>query len=544
MKYRLLLFIFLFFPLSFLLAQKNDKKTIRQLKTDIGYLASDALEGRRTGTKGEKMAADYLEGWYKKEKIDPYMGRYQHSFPFVHGKEQGAQAALSLDGKGMKLNTDFFILPFSHNTPAPLEHDIIPDVLEEGQIWMMGLYGSPEDAEDAHFDYEQVMYEKAKEAARQGAAAVLFYANFDPKYPPAFNRYASSETLDIPVAFLHYAAYESYAFNKAEGVQIRLYAQIKKTEYTGINVAAYIDNGAAHTVIIGAHYDHLGYGEDGSSLHAGKERQIHNGADDNASGTAALMQLASWIKKNNLRGYNYVFAHFSGEEMGLFGSKAFVKNMNIDSAKAAYMINMDMVGRLNDSTRALTIGGVGTSPVWGQFISRTHQDFKIAVDSSGVGPSDHTSFYHAGIPVLFFFTGVHSDYHKPGDDAEKINYAGEAMIMRYIFNLVKGMDGLPKPVFTPTRQSTMGKVRFKVTLGIMPDYSYQEENGIRVDGVTDGKPAATAGIRAGDIITGLGEHKVNGMQSYMEALSKFKAGDTTTCTFLREGKALEASVTF
>jgi hypothetical protein len=226
------------------------------------------------------------------------------------------------------------------------------------------------------------------------------------------------------------------------------------------------------------------------------------------------------------------------------GSKAFVKQAMLDSTNVAYMINMDMVGRLNDSTHALTIGGVGTSPIWGDFITRTHKEFKIVIDSSGVGPSDHTSFYHQGIPVLFFFTGLHHDYHKPSDDADKINYRGEVQVLKYISGLIDVMDTRIKPEFTPTRQTTVGKVRFKVTLGIMPDYSYQVGDGIRVDGVTEDRPAIKAGIKAGDVITQMGSEKVNGMQSYMEALSKFKTGQTITVTVIRDGKPVELKLTF
>jgi Zn-dependent M28 family amino/carboxypeptidase len=326
-------------------------------------------------------------------------------------------------------------------------------------------------------------------------------------------------------------------------VPVSIAISIRKSEYTGNNVAAYMDNKAPYTVVIGAHYDHLGFGDAGS-LYAGKDKQVHNGADDNASGTAGLLQLASWIKKKKHRNYNYLFVNFSGEELGLYGSKAFVKDLGADTDKIAYMVNLDMVGRLNDSTHALTIGGVGTSPTWGEFISKTDKNFKIAIDSSGVGPSDHTSFYHAGIPVLFFFTGLHHDYHKPTDDADKINYPGELQVLKYIHSIIDALDTRLKPAFTPTKQTTVGKVRFKVTLGIMPDYTYQEGNGIRVDGVSDDKPAIKAGVKAGDIITQLGEHKIGGMQSYMEALAKFKEGDSTEVTVLREGKPLQLKLRF
>ena len=215
----------------------------------------------------------------------------------------------------------------------------------------------------------------------------------------------------------------------------------------------------------------------------------------------------------------------------------------MDSSHIAYMINMDMVGRLNDSTHALTIGGVGTSPVWGELMAKPNKNFKVTIDSSGVGPSDHTSFYLANVPVLFFFTGQHKDYHKPSDDADKINYEGEELVMQYVYYFVSSMDKMPKPVFTPTKQSSTSRVAFKVTLGIMPDYSYQDA-GVRVDGVSADRPASRAGLKEGDIIVQLGEYKVAGMQSYMEALSKFSKGGSTTVIIMRNGERMELPVKF
>lgn len=526
------------------LAQPKDKKIIKQLKTDINYLASDELEGRRTASEGERKAATYIETRYKKLKIAPYKGNYLHTFPFVHGKEMTADTKFKIDGRIVKTGTDLIALPFSASTKQKIEGEVLPEVFEPGNIWMMSLFANNEEANDPHFDYEKTMLAKLKKAKKNSASAVLFYDAYDAKYPPTFNQHSEVETQDIPIAYLSYTGYKNYVKDNKEGVNLSLNIDIKKTELIGTNVAAFIDNKAPYTVILGAHYDHLGFGEDGNSLYAGKDKEIHNGADDNASGTAALLQLATWIKKYRLRNYNYLFLHFSGEELGLFGSKAIVQQEKLDSTTIAYMINMDMVGRLKDSTKALTVGGVGTSPIWGNYVKKDNPQFKMVIDSSGVGPSDHTSFYHAGIPVLFFFTGTHHDYHKPTDDADKINYKGEAEVMRYIYSIVNVMDTRPKPQFTATKQAVMGKTKFKVTLGIMPDYAYQEENGVRVDGVSDDRPAAKAGVKAGDIITALGANKVKGMQSYMEALSKFKEGDATTVTVLRNGKTIKMKLTF
>lgn len=522
---------------------KADKKVIKQIKADIEYLASDELEGRRAASEGERKAAFFIEERYRKEKIAPYKGTYQHPFKFTYGKEIAPSTRIFVDGKAMKLGDEAFPLPFSAPTSEPMKADLLPDIYENGSIWMVALYAEEDEAKDPHFDYEKYMYDKAKEVKKQGAAAVIFYDNFNSKYAPRYNAHSEFEPLDIPVAFLSHEAYQAHIRNKEEGIPVELNLAIRKSEFTGINVAAYIDNGALYTVVIGAHFDHLGYGHDGGSLYSGKDKAIHNGADDNASGTAGLLQLASRIKQKKLRNYNYLFVHFSAEELGLLGSKAFVKEMSLDSNQVAYMINMDMIGRLNDSTHALTVGGVGSSPEWSKYVTKTHKDFKIVIDSSGVGPSDHTSFYYQGIPVLFFFTGLHTDYHKPSDDAYKINYYGEVQVLNYAYSIVNAMDKGLKPKFTPTRQATVGKVRFKVTLGIMPDYSFQD-GGVRVDGVSEDRPAIKAGIKAGDIIVQMDEYKIQGMQSYMEALGQFKSGQTIDVTVLRNGQPVKMKLTF
>ncbi|MBS1783125.1 MAG: M28 family peptidase [Bacteroidetes bacterium] len=519
---------------------KTDRKTIKRLTTDITYLASDALEGRRTGSAGEQKAADYIATRYKKLKIAPYKGDYKLPFKFFYGKEISDQSFFKVGTVPLLIPQQAFPLPFSKNVNH-ISGDVLPDVWEHGNIWLVNLYSEKEDANDAHFDYEKAMFDRAKDAQKKGATAVVFYDGVGAKYPPKFNPHSELETMDIPVAFLSHGVFDSLVNNHPDGVKLSLKFELNKSERTGTNVAAWIDNKAPYTVILGAHFDHLGYGEDGNSLSLSKE--IHNGADDNASGSAGLLELAARIKKQRLRNYNYLFVNFSGEELGLLGSKAFVKDYQIDSNHTAYMINMDMIGRLNDSTHALTVGGIGTSPVWSTFVSSPNKEFKIAIDSSGVGPSDHTSFYHVGIPVLFFFTGIHHDYHKPSDDADKINYLGEAKVLDFVYSIVSVMDTRLKPKFTPTRQTTVGKVRFKVTLGIMPDYSFQE-GGVRVDDVADEKPAKKAGIKAGDIIIQLGDTKILGMQSYMEALGKAKSGQTTTVTVLRNGKPVKLKVTF
>ena len=215
------------------------------------------------------------------------------------------------------------------------------------------------------------------------------------------------------------------------------------------------------------------------------------------------------------------------------------------------MINMDMVGRLNDSSHVLTVGGFGTSPSWGEIYKLSGKkklyanDLSFRFDSSGTGPSDHTSFYLKNIPVLFYFTGLHTDYHKPTDDFEKINYTGQMRIVKHIVSVIEAEDKQKaKLVFSKTREAQMTTTtRFSVTLGIMPDYTFSG-NGVRVDGVSENKPAQKAGIKTGDVITSIGEHKVSSMESYMQALGKFKKGEKTVVMYNRSGETLSVSVEF
>jgi len=309
----------------------------------------------------------------------------------------------------------------------------------------------------------------------------------------------------------------------------------------GRNVAAFIDNGSKTTVVIGAHYDHLGYGAEGS-LYSG-DAAIHNGADDNASGVAVLLQLAEKLK-NDAKGNNYLFIAFSGEERGLWGSNFFTKEPTLQLEDVNYMINMDMVGRLNEEN-TLAINGVGTSPIWKSNIEKLGSGrFKFVFSESGVGPSDHTSFYLKDIPVLHFFTGQHDDYHKPSDDVEKVNFKGMNMIGVLIYNLVSELDDDGRLKFTKTKDEDSKKApKFSVTLGVVPDYLF-DGKGMRISGVKEDRPAANAKLQEGDIVIKMGEIDIIDMMSYMKGLAAFKKGDKTTVIVKRGDKELKKKVTF
>jgi len=240
---------------------------------------------------------------------------------------------------------------------------------------------------------------------------------------------------------------------------------------------------------------------------------------------------------------NFLFIAFSGEEMGLLGSNFFVKNPTIDTKKVSYMLNMDMVGRLNEEN-TIAVHGVGTSPRFKQTLFATNdQELNIAEHDSGVGPSDHTSFYLADIPVLHFFTGQHSDYHKPGDDADKLNYEGMEKISNYILNIIEDLNTGEKLAFRKTKNESEEVPAFKVALGVVPDYLYSDV-GMRIDGVSEDKPAQKAGMQKGDTVIKLGDQETPDMMSYMKALATFEEGQSTVVTFMRDGKKMTVEVTF
>ncbi|NJK86923.1 MAG: M20/M25/M40 family metallo-hydrolase [Bacteroidales bacterium] len=312
----------------------------------------------------------------------------------------------------------------------------------------------------------------------------------------------------------------------------------EKIEKKGINVVGFLDNGAPTTIVIGAHYDHLGYGR---SPKKHSRKYIHNGADDNASGTAGVLELAQYFGRNNKKeNNNLLFICFSAEEDGLIGSKYFTAHPTIDLTQVNFMFNMDMIGRFDNTSKKLMVNGIGTSPGYAGIFTST-QNITPVTDSSGSGASDHTSFYQKNIPVIHFFTGQHKDYHKPTDDANKINYEGLQLVLQYIATKVEDLDNADKLSFTPTKQKDRQRSEFRVTLGIMPDYTYTGK-GLRVDAVTDGKPAQNAGMKNGDIIQAINDQPVNDIYAYMQQLSKLEKGNTIKVSVLRKNDLLNLNV--
>jgi hypothetical protein len=526
--------------------KKADKVMITNLQAHVMYLADDKLEGRRAGTNGEKLAHEYISDQFQKAGLEPKGEQgWLQPFEIYDGKQINGSTLLFINDHELKLNEEYF--PFVFSPASSLEAAVSPAVKEKGVPWFDDLKDIiEENKENPHFDLTNAIKIIASKAHEKGATALFIYNTSGIADDLGFDSKDNSSPLVIPVVYLTAKACKQYLADESATLDIRLKTAIGDKKRTGHNVIGIIDNGAPNTIVFGAHYDHLGYGEDGNSLLRTGERQIHNGADDNASGTAALIELARLLKLSKDKNNNYVFIAFSGEELGLFGSKYFTEHPTIDLPSVNFMVNMDMVGRLNDSTKSITIGGYGTSAAWGPVFATLSKQkyFAVKYDSSGVGPSDHTSFYLKNIPVLFFFTGLHSDYHKPTDDYNKINYTGEAFLVKYIESLVTVINTKGKMSFQRTREPAMSTTaRFTVTLGIMPDYTFSG-SGVRVDGVSDGRPAQKAGIQTGDIIVQLGSFNTGSLETYMQALSKFNKGDKTTVKYKRGEETKEGPVEF
>ena len=312
------------------------------------------------------------------------------------------------------------------------------------------------------------------------------------------------------------------------------------TKINAKNIIAFIDNKKKNTVIIGAHYDHIGYGGQ-YSLDRGIN-EIHNGADDNASGTAMLLSLAKQLNNKNDLENNYLFIAFSAEELGLIGSRYFVNSDVFKKESINFMINLDMVGRLN-AEKELSIFGVGTSSIFKQVVNSMNNNFKLKIIEDGTGPSDHTSFYNKDIPVLFFHTGSHENYHRPSDDVNLINYKGMSEISNYIIDIIDELETYNKLEFKETISNQPTVARFNVSLRVMPDYVF-EGDGMKASQIIKGGPADDAGLIDGDVIIMLGENEVKDVYDYMNSLSKFEKGDSTKVIVLRSSKKLEFEVKF
>jgi len=563
--YKNLIFSFVFATTTVVIAQsrqeKRKKESIEQLQKHIKYLASDELEGRQTGSPGEQLSASYIANEFKKNGLTLLGDDGFQKFTMTQFRMASDECVLrinSMPGAGesipFELNKDFYPLSptcdYDSCTAEVVDvgYGIVSEKLEkdeyagaevEGKIVAMrlGYFGQAENPHSELANFADINT-KVNTAISKGAIGVILFNNDPNEKAPSGKLNRSVKPTKIPVFY----------FAKAKpfprGLTVTMKSKVVAPTAIGHNVVAFKNNHRKKTVIICAHHDHIGYNEYDNSRYRGPQA-IHNGADDNASGVAAMIELSKQVQKWGLRKNNYLFIAFSGEELGLLGSKFFTKNPLIPMDKINYVINIDMLGRLDSSKKVLTINGVGTSPLWKEVLSQLENDtalVKVATTESGLGPSDHASFYLEDKPVLHFFSGQHRDYHTPDDDEYKINYEGLYNSIQIIKQMICHTKK-KKLTFSKTKDISPGKMRFKVTLGVMPDYSFSGE-GMRIDAVTKGRPAEKAGLQRDDIVIQMGDYKVKDMMSYMSALTKFKKGDTVPVTVSRKNGTFTAKVTF
>lgn len=587
-KYFLLIFIFSIGCVIQGDKDKNPEITKTEIKTHIEFLASDELQGRFTGSEGCREAADYIADEFDNYGLEPlFDGKFLQSFPFISGLELGNKNSLSLEINGNKLSLEleqnFITAPFSgtkkvegqivftgYGISAPkLNYDDYAGIDVKDKIVLVMRYNPEYDNPHSKFDEYSTFRQKATVARDKGAKGIIFVNGHFPKDDDdkliEFRYDRGSLLKDISAIHikreyvdqlfkskgLDFSEYQksisetktpmSFEFEKSK--ILNLETEVNEIEKQSWNVAGYLEGSDPKLkneyVVIGGHFDHLGYGETGS-LYRGSDKQIHNGADDNASGTTGVLELAEKFSsmKNNLK-RSMIFVTFSGEELGLLGSNYFVNSSVIPANQMISMINLDMIGRL-DEEKKLVVHGTGTSTIWKDLLNNKNSyDLKLTFNDEGFGPSDHSSFYGKQIPVLFFFTGTHTDYHRPSDDAEKINYDGQENVVRFVYDVASNItnnDSKPEYVNVPRKESeNMGG--WKVYVGTIPDYSTNVE-GFKLSGVSEGGPAQKGGLKGGDIMIKFGDKKITNIYDYVYALKEFVPGDKVDVVVLRDGKEM------
>ncbi len=558
------------------------------LQSYVKTLASDAFEGRAPGTTGGHLATVYIQQKFAEYGLEPFssLPNYLQPFSVTTSLKAGESNSIALKTRQMfHLGRDFTPLGYSANGKAESrqvvfvgygistdKYDDYKGVDVKGKIVVMMRYSPDGDNPHSDFFEHASVWKKLTTAREKGAIGALIFTgerNGDDKLLdisrdrlagdagiPAMNitrSLAASALMTKPQVLAQIQEKidqtkqpNSFALNSFVSMQTEI-VRVKAETY---NVIGYLParTPSDEYLVVGAHYDHIGYGGPGSGSLAPDEKKIHNGADDNASGSSGLLELARYFanRRHTLK-RNLVFMAFGAEEMGLLGSAHFVNHPAFPLEKTIAMLNMDMIGRMKDS--ALAISGIGTAKEFEELCkAENREQFKLKLSPDGFGPSDHSSFYAKNIPVLFFFTGNHPNYHKPTDTWEKINYADEARVVRYISRLIEKLDANPRPTFTKAQsemaqasRSSMGG--FRVSFGSIPNYS-EEVDGVLLDGVREGSVAEKAGLKAGDIIVKMGSKDIRNVYDYTDAIKNLKPGDTITVVVKRSGETLSLSASF
>ena len=576
MRY-LFLFLTCQLTVSFLFAQSISSDKIL---SDIKYLASDSLMGRKPGTIGDSLAASFIRMKLKTNGAIPIYDQGFQRFSIIVDTHPGIHNSLKINDVKTTFKEDF--IPASFSSCDSLESLTvfagygfdIQDSLKWNDYesvdvknkWVLVFQGKPKGIENNSFSKYSKDRTKALTAKDKGAKGLILIASPDQKDLTSLSTFdKTTSTAGIPVFYISWKTAENML--KREGFSlskiqsgiikdqkheslnlkstIKGVSEIIQVKTQAQNIVAIIEGSDPllrnEYLVIGGHYDHLGMGGKESGSRMPDTLAVHNGADDNASGVAGVIELAASFGALPIKPKrSLIFVAFSAEEMGMLGSKEFVKNPPVNLKSIIAMFNFDMIGRMKTEKPSLSIGGTGTATEADSLISILDKDlpFKVSKSPEGYGPSDHASFYKNNIPVFFFTTGVHDDYHTPFDDIEKLNIPQEANLLNFAYRLIELVANQEKPLtFKEAGSKEENTSRsFKVTLGIIPDVVGSSQNGMAVDGVKKGGPAEAGGIKKGDIITAINDLPVTNVYDYMARLNTLKKGQKVKIEVLRDGK--------
>lgn len=550
----------------------------------VKFLASDELGGRMTGSVEGEIAARYIATEFENFGLVPLKnGKFLEPFEFAAAPEIGEFNRFEISGskENFQFKKDF--VPVSFSTNNILESEIVfvgygvksdvrdsyKNIKVKDKI-VMALRGLPQSFPDSLQSLAALHY-KSSEAREQGAKGIIFVTG-----------YQKSDELSELVKFQAYKKNKDNAISAisisrraAEIILKKSNKSLKKLEESlekgsnsfvlknfktliqtdllrktklASNVVGMLKGTSKpnEAILIGAHYDHLGFGHF-SSLSPDHAGEVHNGADDNASGTAGVMELARYFVQNPTE-RSIIFMAFSGEEMGLLGSKAWLKNSSFAKEKISAMFNMDMIGRLEEDK--VIVNGVGTSEIWESELNSRSKNYKLklALKKDGSGPSDYSSFYEENIPVLSFFTDVHEDYHTYADDIEKINFEGQVRVLNLVGEMLEFAANYESEIpFTKFKSNDphagIAKTGFRVYVGTIPDYSYEGNEGMKLSGAKTGGPADKAGMQKGDFIVSFNKREVKNIYDFMYAIQECKPNVTVPAKVKRDGKIIELQVT-
>ncbi|MCD6347931.1 MAG: M20/M25/M40 family metallo-hydrolase, partial [Bacteroidales bacterium] len=553
--------------------------TVEEFQNHITYLASDELAGRYPGTTGDSLAADYIRGAFKAYGLQLLGDNGYQNIDIVVEVDLGKNNSLMSGSKTYALEDDYLPLSLSANKRIDagvvfvgyglvvnhkgFNYDNYSGMDVKDKLVMI-LEGGPvaEEGQEDHFSGYLSLRNKILTAQDHGAAGVIFVRGpvFDPDDVLEFTK---KKELAVGLPVVRVKRQVANDFISESGKKIKDLEAVFSSGagdgfQTTVSVSLKTDivSKAAHThnvlgflagpegesgplLIIGAHYDHLGMGGVGSGSRVPDTIAVHYGADDNASGVATIIELAgSLAAQRDELNCSILFIAFAGEEMGLIGSKYYVENPLLPLDHVRAMINLDMVGRLKDDKK-IAVGGTGTAVEFDSLLSVTPTgQIEIARSPEGYGPSDHASFYSANLPVLYFSTGAHIDYHTPEDKVSKINFEGMIEVADIVESVIVELATGSDLTFQEAglKQQAGAQTKFKVTLGIMPDMTNAENNGLRVEFATEGRPAQLAGMQKGDRIVKMNGLAVTNIYDYMTRLRTLDEGQTVTVEVVRKGE--------